>query len=363
MPRAGPFGVDYPRALLVALSLTVVGALVIAAGMSSASFGLYNPAWDGTSELRAEVEAVGVASAIVQDTVAYDDVDPNNAIAVVLSPAASYGQADAAQLRAFVEAGGTLLVAEDFGPHADPLLAAVGASARFDGGLLRDEREHDRSPAMPVATDVTPHPLTGGASQVTFNHGTAVETNGATVLVNSSAYAYLDRNRDGRPGVDETVGVYPVATVERVGDGRVVVVGDPSVFINAMLDRPDNRAFTRGLLGTHDRMLIDVSHAARLPPLAAALLVVRDAPWLQVLLGAGVALAIGLWVRWPAPAGLVPSRFRRRFWPETTAETYRLTREEAVAYLERRHPEWDRNRVQRVTEGVIPRRHERRDDD
>lgn len=293
----GPTTLGYPRALLVTLALAVVATLVVAAGTSTAAFGAYNPRWDGAADLRATADAAGTDSEVVLNTSRYGEVQPRDTVAIVLSPDERYGPTEAARLRRFVRTGGTLVVAEDFGPHANPLLAAVGADARFEGSLLRDERYNFRSPSMPVARNVSDHSLLTGVNALTLNHGTVVEPNGATVLANSSGFGYLDTGRNGQLDDDESLSSYPVATVEPVGEGRVVAVSDPSLFINVMLDRPGNRQFVRNLFAAHDLAVLDYSHAGRLPVLAVALLVVRRTPTLQVALGLAGLAAVGAWGR------------------------------------------------------------------
>jgi len=81
--------------------------------------------------------------------------------------------------------------------HGNALLSDVGATARLDGALLRDERNYYRSPALPVAQPVEEHPYTSGATDLTLNYGTAVTPNDATTLVRTSEFAYLDTDRSG----------------------------------------------------------------------------------------------------------------------------------------------------------------------
>jgi hypothetical protein len=346
------FDVDYPRAVLYGLAVATVVALVVAASTSSAAFGAYNAGWDGAAELRSTAEERGAESDVVLNTTRYGTVPADRSVAVVLSPDRAYADGEAERLRTFVERGGTLVVAEDYGPHGNALLAAVGASARFDGAPVRDERRHHRSPALPVATNVSASPLTAGVSGLTLNHGTVVESGDATTLVATSGYAYLDANRNGELDEEESLDAYPVVTVERVGSGRVVAVADPSLFINAMLDRPDNRRFVANAFDVHDRVLLDYSHAERLPPLSVALVVLRRTPLLQALVGAGAVVAVVAWGR-GSFAPLV-DRLRRDRPPAVAASA-----PDAAAVTERirRHrPERDRSRDDRGTEGVIPRR-------
>jgi hypothetical protein len=382
------FDLDYPQLLLVVFALCVSAALLAVAGTSSASFGAYNADWNGASGLDGEASAVGVDAQPIRETAAYGDVPANGTIAVVLAPDDPYGPDAVGRLDRFVREGGTLLVAGDYGPYANALLADLGVNARLDGRTLRDERYYYRSPALPIARNVSEHRYTRDVSQLTLNHGTAVQrtesggpnaSNRSRVLVNSSAFAYLDGDSNGRLDGGEELGRYPVAVVEPMGEGRVVVVSDPSVFINAMLDRPENREFVRTLFGAHERVLLDGSHTAGVPPLALAVLVIRDSPFLQVLLGTGALGFIGLLARRPSPIGRARSRLERR--NEGNGRSAGIARSgevretgveiestdigpEAIeAYLVERHPDWDRERVRRVIRGIKNYRFNDRKDD
>lgn len=351
-------GLDYPQALLAVLVVATTLGLGVAAGTSSADFGAYNLGWDGASDLRSAADEAGADPTVVRETNEYGDATPNETVAVVLSPDEAYGANDSTRLREFVEDGGTLVVAEDFGENGNALLAAVGADARVDGRPLRDERRYHRSPAFPVADNVSDTPLTADVGSLTPNHGSAVDPNGATVLATTSEYAYVDANRNGELDDAETMAPRPVATVESVGDGRVVTVGDPSLFINAMLERSGNRAFVGNLFGSAEAVLLDYSHAERLPPLAAALLAVRGSALLQVTLGTVGILAVIAWARRPSVAVSVPWRSD----PDVSASPFRSADEVASAVRER-HPEWDDTRIERVTEAVMRRRDEPVNDD
>lgn len=280
-----------PRRLAVALTVALAITGLWATSTADPALSAYNPSWDGSSTLRQEVPPAGTSVVVGEQTATYAAVSPPETTAFVLSPDRRYTDDEAAQLRRFVRDGGTLVIAEDFGPHADPLLDRVGASTRVDGRPLRDEHSYYRSPGLAVATGVTPSPLTAGVEQLTLNRGTALEPHGARVLVESSSLAYLDDNANASLDATETVRPYPVVTAERLGDGQVVVVADPSLFINAMLERPGNRRFALALTERSETVLLDYSHAEAVPPLVRAALAVRRSPALQTV---GVFAAVGL---------------------------------------------------------------------
>ena len=364
--------VDYPRALLVGIGVAVAVAIAVAAGTSGTAFGLYNPAWDGTSDLRGVAEDAGASTTVARNASAYAGAPANGTVAVVLAPETGYGPAEADRVRSFVESGGTLLVADDRPAPTNALLSEVGASARLDGRPLRDEQHYYRGPALPVAGDVGEHEYTAGVDALTVNHGTAVVPGDAAPIVNTSAVAYLDSNGNAAPDDGEPIGPFPVVAVERVGAGRVVVVGDPSALINVMLDRPGNRAFAVALFSAHERVLLDVSHAGSLPPAAYALLVLRDSIALQVLVGLAAVGLVGLWAAWPSVrrgragrgggddrwAEWLPGPLDRasRWLGGTSTRTGQdapgASPDALAAHLRERHPGWEPDRVERLVSQV-----------
>ncbi|EMA58401.1 DUF4350 domain-containing protein [Halorubrum lipolyticum] len=346
-----------PRLVLYALAITVGLTLVVAASTTTAAFGAYNLEWDGTSDLREHADEQAVSN-ITLDTTAYETASANETVAVVIAPEERYTGNDSQRVQRFVEAGGTLVVADDFGPHGNALLADIGADARFNGSPIRDERHYYRSPSLPIATNVANATYTEAVQQLTLNYPTAIDANSATEIATTSEFAYLDRNETGNLSLTDELGTYPVVTAESVGDGRVIAVGDPSVFINVMLTQPDNEAFATGLLSERERVLLDYSRSGDQPPLAVASLALRSSPPLQI--GAGVLGVVAVWAYLgrsrtlgaTARAGLfaVLPRGRERLpvWLVGASgdETDGVVDEAAVlSSLKRRYPELDEARL------------------
>jgi hypothetical protein len=375
--------VSVPKAVLVALAVMLAGAVVVSVSTSTASYGPYNHDWDGTTAVRSMAADADADVELVHETSAYSSVPPGDAVAFVLSPDSPYRPSEATRVTDFVRSGGTLVVADDYGPHANELLRQLGTSARLDGRPVRDIRSNYRSPAMPVATPVADHPFVAGVESVTFNHGTVVEPGEATPLVNTSEHAYVDADWNGGLGPNETLENHTVATVERVGEGQVVVVGDASAFINAMVERPGNRNFVRVLLSGHGTVVLDHSHTDGLPPAVLAVLVVRESAALQFGLGTLAVGALAVWSRRPdLVRGRVSGRTsaffgsvsRRWLWGVSPSDGVSLSdgigvvessddgldassdlrpsASELAAHLEREHPDWDHERVERVVSAM-----------
>jgi hypothetical protein len=120
-----------------------------------------------------------------------------------------------------------MLIADDFGTSA-PLLEQLGVG--------RDDRPIDRGlffrdrPTLPIAAPVSEeHVLTVGVRRLVSNHPITLVTDLPPVFV------------VGEP--ERTL-----IAVGAVGDGRIVILGDPSVLINNMLEMRGNERFANNLL-------------------------------------------------------------------------------------------------------------------
>jgi hypothetical protein len=354
-----PSDFSYPRLLLIGLGLVIGIVLLIAASISGAAFGSYNPTWEGTSDLRSIAQDEGAETTVIREPAEYDDLAGDGTIVIITSPEEPYSAAEIERINAFVERGGTVLVADAFGPHSNALLDELGATTRIDGDPLRDERHYHQSPLLPEAIEVADHPYTGGSDSVTLNYGTALDPGEATVLVRTSEYAYLDRNRNNELDDDEELASYPVVTVENVGDGQIVTASDPSIFINVMLEQEGNRALAAGLFDSHEEVALDNSKANEdVPPAMLAVLLLRESALLQLLLGGGLVVGLATLVRRPD----LLDRIRARFDDEPRTDEARLDADEMRAFLSQQHPDWDEQRRERTITMITRRRERERDD-
>ncbi|MFC5973391.1 DUF4350 domain-containing protein [Halomarina salina] len=351
---------DLPRIALWVLTGVVLLGVVVGASTSGAAYGAFNPSWDGGSSLRTIAESQGTDAVYIQEATEYRSLS-SESVAFILAPDESYSPNESAQVQSFVERGGTVVVADD-STGSNSLLASVGASSRVDGRLVRDERRYYRGPALPVATNVTAlnrstqpdesataSNLTASIDRLTLNYGSVLQPGNATVLVSTSEFAYLDSNRNEELDDTETLASRPVATVESIGEGHVVTVSDSSALINAMLDRQDNRAFIENLISGSDRVALDYSHTASLPPLAYVLVTFRASLLFQLWVGILFIWAIAVYLYWPTlreqPA---LRRLRHRIHGTNEQISPRLDAETAATALRRRRPDWDEDRIQRV---------------
>ena len=287
--------------LLVVLVVASLGSVAFTVSTSSAAFGAFNDGWDGTSSLRDTAERSGATINVGVDSGARLETSPSETMVLVLTTSRATDDADIAALRSFVRRGGTLVVAEDVGENGNAVLAGVGAETRFNGSIVRDMRYYGATSGMPVVTNVEPHTRTRGVDELMLNYGTVLDVPNAsretgrddvTVVASTSQFAYLDRDGDAVPDENETLRSRPVVSVESVGDGQVVAVSDPSVFINAMQTRASNGAFFDALVGDHRYVVVEYSNAGTQPTVQMALLWLENRPTILALLGMSVAVAI-----------------------------------------------------------------------
>ncbi|WP_256546725.1 DUF4350 domain-containing protein [Halobellus inordinatus] len=287
-----------PQALLLALVGVLIAVMLVTASTSAAAFSVFNPSWDGASGIQSTATEEAIETRVALSTAAYGDVSPAGTTALIIGPDETYTESELTQVRQFVAAGGTLVVADDFG-SGNQILTGIGAETRFDRRLLRDPQNNGPSTAMPTATVVPNASETTSAETVMLNYGTVLTVENATVLARSSEFSYLDRDTDGEIDENESLQSSPVIAREELGSGTVIVVSDGSLFINAMLERADNQAFTTDLLTGSELVLLDSTHTSSSPPLQVALVTLRTNAWAQVaitlLLGVLGYLSPRLW--------------------------------------------------------------------
>jgi hypothetical protein len=177
-----------------------------------------NTEWNGLSELMALAEE----NHIEVDTPADLDLgalESTDAI-VILFP----GSALPPGLGGFMAEGGRVAIADDFGAAGDFLTSfGIRRQATSASGLRGN-------PNLPIAAPRGSHPITAGVSALVTNHPTTLHHPELVPVF--------------------SVGDPPEAVVlaGAVSSGRLIVLGDPSVLINNMMQFRGNKRFALNLL-------------------------------------------------------------------------------------------------------------------
>ena len=223
---------------------------------SSQDFKAKNPSWNGAREFARHFGADSLQS--------LDDLpqNPGDTVLVVI-PYIEVSRTDLAALKLYVSNGGTLVLADDYG-YGNTVLEYLKINASFNGAPLLDPLFNYKNSYLPRVTDFTTSAITQNISNIALNHATSLDAGvGVQAIARSSAASFLDINNNTVHDEDETAGPLTVAAQAAVANGRVIILSDPSMIINSMLDMDDNNAFIANIIksaGADSEVMFDESH-------------------------------------------------------------------------------------------------------
>jgi hypothetical protein len=350
-------------ALIVTL---VVVALLISVPLLNTTkedFSTYNTAWNGASDAKALTSREGYTARSIFTLSQIGS--SGNGVLFMLNPNSSvdFTGSDASALQSFVKNGGVLVLANDFG-NGNAVLNGLGVSsaARFNGSLLADNVSKVGDAAHPLVTDVTTAGLTAGVHELYFNYGTALDTSGrnVTVLARSAPTSYLS-TAGSNATIEAVTGARPVLATLSYGNGRIVLLSDPSVFINEMLSQGNNQQLLTSMLANLTGgnkaapIMFDESHRAA-PPVWSMFydrINADDTIKYSVVILFVAAFVIGI------NANALAQRLKRKDMGPTPDELP-VNEEAVITDIVREHPEWRRSRVKGFLQQLQQRRRIRR---
>jgi len=249
-----------PRLLIMlALVVAVLLAVVIWFYPSNRDFGPANSSWNGLSNFVAEFEVSAISSLESLPT------SPQGTALVVIAYSA-FADPELESLKRYVESGGTLVILDDYG-HGNQILDYLGVEPRFTNDPLLDPLFNYRNGSLPKVTQFAHEPPISGVDAILLNHASSLSgVSEDDVIAWSSRFSFLDQNGNSVWDEGEPVGPLAVACSMSYEDGYIVLISDPSILINSMLEMEDNRLFVENFLaagGTSPQVIVDGSH---LPP-------------------------------------------------------------------------------------------------
>lgn len=221
-----------------------------------------NAGWNGCSK-------VVSAATNVTLLISYSKLPLNSSsLLAIVGPSIQFSDDESSKVRSFLEGGGSVLVADDFGT-GNSLLQRLSIGARFSGKPLADLYYYSKSPTFPVISDFSPNSLTENVSTVILNRPSFLEIDNSsqvTTFASSSPFSFIDLTVENMPLANETIDSYPVMVNAKIGRGTLILISDPSMFVNDMIDLHDNMQLLRNLLGIdHGSLFFDVGHLSRAP--------------------------------------------------------------------------------------------------
>ncbi|MDD5288567.1 MAG: DUF4350 domain-containing protein [Dehalococcoidales bacterium] len=221
-----------------------------------------NTMWNGMRDFIRDTEAQTI------DQVSQLPETPENATMVMI-PYMEYTGEELGQLQSFVERGGKILLMDDYG-FGNTILEYLNIKTGFWQLPLLDPLFCYRQQWLPKVVDFSPVIDNQGSNMVVvLNHAVALsDVPQDDVIAWSSPTSFLDMNSDGIFDIDEPKGPFPIAASVTFGKGQIILVSDPSLVINSMVNRNNNSAFMRALVelgGQRGEFIIDLSHLSKTP--------------------------------------------------------------------------------------------------
>lgn len=219
-----------------------------------------NQDWNGCSRIASVTENVTLL-------LSYDKPLPNSiSLLAIIGPSINFTGREMSDIGSFLEDGGIVLLADDFGT-GNNLLEGLNVSARFSREPLADLYYYSKNPDFPVITDLSPSPATSKLSAIVFNRPSYISignSSSVTKIGSSSPFSFIDFSGNGRPLANETIDSYTVLASVKIGRGVLLLVADPSMFINDIIGFYGNmRLFQNALKMGDGSVIFDTAHLAR----------------------------------------------------------------------------------------------------
>lgn len=220
---------------------------------SNEDFRTDNPFWNGANNLS--------SSCPVQSLQSLSDLPSSpEGTTLIMVPYLEYTSGELEKLESYIAKGGTLVLADDYG-HGNQILESFGLTMRFAGQTLLDPLINYKNKMFPRIADLKPQTILGNTENLVLNHATAlVNVSSADTLAQSSHFSFLDQNENGNWEEEETTGPLPVISIHNFGSGRILLLADPSLLINSMMEMEGNRSLLQSITATAARIYIDQSH-------------------------------------------------------------------------------------------------------
>ena len=228
------------RKLIVVALIVVILTTAVTLGQfagTSDEYSRYNSGWNGTSEFFGDISD----AQCLWD--AKDISGKSGTMLLIIAPSADFtGEG----LLEYLQSGNTLLIFDQEG-NANSFLTDIGCSIQVHDAEVRSSNMEYKDSGL-FRADVLVNLLGTNVSHLFFNYPGYVT--GGETIIQTSHLAWVDKDGDNSADKDETLKVYSLAASETISNGKIVVIADPSLFVNNMLDRKhtENMAVLSALL-------------------------------------------------------------------------------------------------------------------
>ena len=254
-------------------------------------FSRYNTGWNGASAFFSDLDRDRTTEVFDPGVL---EGQQGNATLLVIAPHRSPTGREIAGYKAFLAGGHTIFLADDFGA-GNEILAGIGSRITITPVNISSLDRQYADPYLIIAYRTQETGPFVMPPEITLNGAALLE--GGSPLMLTSVMSWADRNANNRLNIGEEMGTMPVMVQESIGPGRLIVLSDPSIFVNTMYLQPenaDNRAFIHNLTTQDSTILIDQmnSRTADAKGLSGILHVVRNTIIIEIFIFCLIILGI-----------------------------------------------------------------------
>lgn len=273
-------------AVITAIVLLIAAAaLLIQFSGTDTEYSRFNTNWNGTSDF--------FASADAPDIYDYKDLEgKTNTTLLVIAPTKEFG---GNALLTYVKSGNTLIIADQSGNANRFLLTTAGTGIRVVDAPLRSSDWEYKDAGLIRGYVTEGSSLFGTDAEKLFVNYPGYVTGGKTIL-ETSQLSWIDTNGNNVADKDEPLKVYSLAASYTIGSGKIIVISDPSIFVNSMqnIQYKENTAVLNAL--KEQNLLIDqtASDTAKGGGIFGLLPLIYQYPAAGAAILAGIFLLCGL---------------------------------------------------------------------
>jgi hypothetical protein len=277
--------------------LAVLLLLVVHLSSNDQEFSRYNEGWNGTSVFFSSLDRHRVSMLSEPGQLAQYR---SGATLLIIAPRRNPAPEELDAYRSFLDQGNTLILADDFGT-GNRILAGVSSRIVISPEPVASLDREYADPYSVVAFRVSNESPVEETGTLLLNAPASLD--GGTPLLQTSTFSWIDEDRNRHISSEEVMGAFTVMAKEKNGPGTLIVLADPSVFINAMADAGEpgnNQHFIARLTGSAGPVLVDQmnSRTRDAAGLGEILHVIKTTFIIELLVfGIVILLVAGVWKR------------------------------------------------------------------
>ena len=272
---------------ILAMSLIVLLGITMWFFPPDVDFRIDNPFWNGSEDISSSISISALKSTSELP------LSPTGSTLIAI-PYHKFNHVELEETHRFVIRGGTLVLADDYG-FGNEVLEYFGLRARFSGQALLDPMSNYKNKWFPRISRLAPSALTSNVESLILNHASSLDNvESSEVLASSSVFSFLDLDGDELRDEGEPTGPLPVISQHSLGSGKVILIADPSLFINSMDKLGSNHTLVQNIAAvTTSELFIDQSHLPSSSLLEVKKVLAVSKSWLAAPAGA-ISLVMAL---------------------------------------------------------------------